>query len=302
MNMYLELKSRLAEQIAGNENYLHHLCVLFDLYVKNLDSLARGTMAEERPRLNLFVTGPTGTGKTESIKIAAQIMGLYLHRIDCTTLSAEGWNGTNLSDHLRNFMRDSAQDGKHFNGVGVILLDEFDKLCSKTCTAGGGRPTEDTQHNMLDLLDGFTCPDALVIAAGSFQSLRLADSKASHIGFHKRGANTKQIDWVKRMVDEGIIPELANRFTDWAETEKLSKKEIKSVILAKKNSAFKKYQEILQGFDLKHYEIDHLVDAVHASDQGLRILNMEIYRLINRHYHRMFCEPIEKAKKERSNF
>ena len=80
------------------------------------------------------------------------------------------------------------------------------------------------------------------------------------------------------------MPELANRFTDCTETTKLTKAQIREVIISKKDSFCTKYRAILPGFELKKAQITELTEKVYNSDNGMRILNTEIYRLISEHY------------------
>lgn len=300
--MYKLLKKRLSEKIEGNVELIHHLCVIFDMYIRKLDAITQGVGLDALPNFNLFVSGATGTGKTDSIMTAAHEVGLPILRINCTTLSPEGgWAGVSVRDLLTekgNALLKGSD--KHLPGVGVILLDEFDKLGNNLTCQGGGSYTGAVQYSLLDLLEGNLVDPlnkALVIAAGSFEGYRRAQQKEKGMGFVQETKKRTKEDWLQAMVDQGIIPELANRFTDFVESEKLTKKQVIRVLKTQKNSQKSKYNQLLQGFTLTSLELEEIADAVVASDQGFRVAHTYLYRLVSARY-KSFYKYIEETQEE----
>ena len=77
----------------------------------------------------IFLAGPTGSGKTYSLRIICELMGLPFRRIVLPQLTSSGYKGNNVQDVIFNEL--SALKAQH-NGVLptqlVLQLDEFDKI------------------------------------------------------------------------------------------------------------------------------------------------------------------------------
>ena len=77
---------------------------------------------ERRPSVSLFI-GPTGCGKTEIWRaLRREYSADNVHIIDASTLTAEGWRGSNkISSIFRSIRPDR-------RGRCILVLDEFDKV------------------------------------------------------------------------------------------------------------------------------------------------------------------------------
>lgn len=76
---------------------------------------------------SLLVVGPTGTGKTETFRIASKYLSIPFKEVNTVNLVPQGIVGTSLEDCLFSLIVQSGYDIKKASR-GIVVLDEFDKL------------------------------------------------------------------------------------------------------------------------------------------------------------------------------
>ncbi len=294
-----QISDYMTQYISGQSEIIDLLSFIGHLYTLKLYGLQHHIRLKSMPRVNALVTGPTGYGKSFSIRKFAESMEMVYYRIDCSTCSAEGWHGTNLSQLIKEFLKKSPY------GFGILHLDEIDKL-GHTGSKGHESATASKlqlQMALLDLLDGdygFLQSDdmsnkttqlnnvnnALVIMSGSFQSERNfeeSESKRRPIGFSssfdKPESNMKT--WREKLKNLGFIQELAGRILCTIELEKYNSEQIKSIVKDTKDSSYIKYLNLFGGkYSLTDTEIDDMVDRVKDSDFGLRELESIMFETV----------------------
>lgn len=178
------IKAHLKQFVQGQDKAIDLLAYIGNLYSLQLLALKHGIRKKSMPKLNCLLTAPTGCGKTFLVSKFAEALGLPYQKVDCSSVRAEGWHGTNLSEYIYRFLQQSPY------GFGVLHLDEMDKLAIT-----GGNNTEgklDLQMGLLDILDGdykhlydrwgksgtidlSSANNCLVIMSGSFQTIRNFD-------------------------------------------------------------------------------------------------------------------------------
>lgn len=179
---------------------------------------------ERRPSVSLFA-GPTGCGKTEIWRALRREYGTdNVHIIDASTLTAEGWRGSNkISSIFRSIRPD-------LRGRYILVLDEFDKILEPQYGASGTNYSDLIQNQLLRLCDHDTlffgagddnagalsvdCAGVSVVLLGAFARLR--ERKAhnqKHIGFGAAIAGDIQTDeiTVDDLIAYGMRAELAGR-------------------------------------------------------------------------------------------
>ena len=187
-------------------------------------------------------------------------------------------------------------------------MDEFDKLGlseGASASSSGADFGLDKQTGLLDLLDGSHSAPAgdrtpsrlnkdtsainncLVILTGSFQSFRDTQKSVKlPIGFNGDPDENKVIikSWRKELTKLGFIPELANRILSSAELDPYTKEDIRRILNNTDNNAYEKHTNIaLDGDDyvqLPQSKLDEIVEAVHASESGMRELESLLFEAI----------------------
>lgn len=281
--------------VSGQAEAKDKLASLGYLYQNKIQALYNGIKTDSVPRLNLFVTGPTGYGKTFILTQLANILNLPFIRIDCSTVTAEGWVGDSVSDLISTQLSPLCECT--IPGL-IIMLDEMDKVITPAVGNSGTDHSVLTQQSFLDLMEGKfvstgrdltpfkktvitdAVQKALVVCAGSFEQVRQADKAAkANIGF-TRIEKDKSIDlerWKESMVDAGMLPELAGRIVQVVELSKLTEDEILQ-IFEKDKSVYKQYQAILPGFNLSKEKKKEIAKKVIESRFGLRELESLIFK------------------------
>jgi ATP-dependent Clp protease ATP-binding subunit ClpX len=112
------------------------------------------------PKSNTLLIGPTGCGKTHLVELLfQQILRLPTVIIDITTYSETGYVGQDPSTILTRLLH-AADDNPLLASVGIVCLDEFDKIASgqnNAILAGAGTTKDVTglgvQRELLKMLE-----------------------------------------------------------------------------------------------------------------------------------------------------
>src|SRR4051794_9746015 len=168
------------------------------------------------PKSNTLLIGPTGCGKTHLVELLfQQILRLPTVIIDITTYSETGYVGQDPSTILTRLLH-AADDNPLLASVGIICLDEFDKIASgqnNAIFAGAGTTKDVTgmgvQRELLKMLEAsevvvplelthssygdhivMSTADIAFLAAGAFsgfQQVTRRRERADRIGFGRKG-------------------------------------------------------------------------------------------------------------------
>lgn len=284
-----EILDHMQQFVKGQNSILDLMSYVGHMYTVKLSALAMGYDRQDLPKLNALITGPTGFGKTFMIKKLAEALGLPYTRIDCSTVSAEGWKGMNLSSKIAEFCKASQF------GAGILHLDEFDKMGNNTGDSGD-QPRDhklSLQQNMLDLLDGEyshgeedgrtplkNVNNALVILSGSFQSARNTNKNKINIGFSTSNKEDLEVrkSWKEHLTDSGFMHEFASRIVCSAELERYDADQIKDIVLNGRQSGYTKYTRVLaHEAILTEEELDELVTKISESKNGMRDMDSLLF-------------------------
>jgi len=214
-----------------------------------LDGAKRETLL---PKTNALLAGPTGCGKTYLVELLfQQILRLPTVIIDITTYSETGYVGQDPSTILTRLLH-AADDNPLLASIGIVCLDEFDKIASgqnNAVFAGAGTTKDVTgmgvQRELLKMLESsevvvpleithstygdhlvMSTADISFLAAGAFSgfhSVARSRRAGDRIGFGRtpvrRGADGIAVSFTRDEVETvanfqafGFLPELLARF------------------------------------------------------------------------------------------
>ncbi len=222
------------------------------------------------PKANTLLVGPTGCGKTHLVELLfQQIMRLPTAIIDITTYSETGYVGQDPSTILTRLLQ-AADDNAMLAQVGIVCLDEFDKIASgqnSAVFAGAGTTKDVTglgvQRELLKMLEAaevvvplemshssysdsvvMSTADVAFVAAGAFSGLHNVLRRQrgmENIGFGREGAglarttmatgfSTSDVEQVASFQSYGFLPELMARFSRIVPFEALEHETLLSIL------------------------------------------------------------------------
>ncbi|MFC1451898.1 AAA family ATPase [Verrucomicrobiota bacterium] len=217
----------------------------------HLDMVSRSALP---PPANILCLGPTGCGKTFLMRTLFEDSLLIPTAIlDLTGYSETGYVGNDVSSIPTHLLL-KADGDVGIAQLGVVVLDEFDKLAED----GGGAATRVSRHgvqrSLLKLLDPgvveipsdlngyhyrqkkipFRTHDLLVVACGAFSALEAKGGVTGRIGFSEstcghvedRDAHLAASDFERY----GLLPELVGRFSRWVRFDALGKGQLERIL------------------------------------------------------------------------
>ena len=104
---------------------------------------------------NLLLLGPSGCGKTQLCRALAEIVDAAYVKADATKFSATGYVGRDVDDVIAQLV-DAAGEDREAAEVGVVHVDEIDKVCERPgglLGAAASVNTRDVQTSLLKLME-----------------------------------------------------------------------------------------------------------------------------------------------------
>ncbi len=106
----------------------------------------------EYQKQNILLLGPTGVGKTYLMKNLAKLIGVPFVKADATKFSETGYVGSDVEDLVRDLVK--AADGDvDLAEMGIIYIDEIDKIASETANGSKDVSGRGVQINLLKLME-----------------------------------------------------------------------------------------------------------------------------------------------------
>lgn len=274
-----ELEAYLKMRVIGQDKNIENLVtVISDNYKTNDPHLI------QRP----LVMGPSGVGKTETLKLLAEYLNIPFTKYSTPTLSGSGYVGKDIDDILKMVYQNSGRNIKKCE-ESLIFLDEFDKIANR------GLEVSDVavQNLLLNFLDGtvydvnLTNYDRVkidttfmnIVLGGAF--VDILKDKNRKLGFN----NDDSFDLTvtdKDIIDFGFIPEIVGRVSPKIMYNKLSNQDLKNILLKGKLSPILlKQQFYKEAYDVILQCTDDYVEGVleiaTSNDTGARELKQIVY-------------------------
>lgn len=308
-----KLKAMLDEYVVGQEHAKRIVSVGVYNHYKRVAS--QGMKKEqfdddlfdiEIEKSNMLMIGPTGCGKTYLVKTLAKLLDVPLAIADATSLTEAGYIGDDIESVVGKLLAAADNDVEKAE-IGIIYIDEIDKLAKKKDTHTRDINGESVQQGMLKLLEGadievpvgsnsknamvpletINTSNILFICGGAFPELdeiiKQRLRKQTSIGFNAelKDQFDKRKDILSLVKTEdikkyGFIPEFIGRLPIVYTMEGLTKEMLVNILKEPKNALIKQYKklfaldEVKLEFDDEALEL--IAEKAYEKDTGARAL------------------------------
>ena len=269
--------------------------------------VATNTMDDiEIEKSNMLMIGPTGCGKTYLVKTLARLLDVPLAITDATSLTEAGYIGDDIESVVSKLLAAADNDVERAE-MGIIFIDEIDKIAKKKETTSRDVSGESVQQGMLKLLEGaevevpvgansknamvplttVNTRNILFICGGAFPDLddiiKQRLMKKTSIGYEAdlKDKFNNDKDLIKKVTIEdlkkfGMIPEFLGRLPIIYTLDALDKDMYIKILKEPKNAILKQYQKLLalDEVDLEFDDgaLEAIAEKAMEKDTGARAL------------------------------
>ncbi len=269
-----KIKEKLDEYVIGQEQAKKAISVAVYNHYKRIVRQQENEDVEIE-KSNMLMIGPTGCGKTYLVKTLAKILDVPLAIADATSLTEAGYIGDDIESVVSKLLAAADNDVDRAE-VGIIFIDEIDKLARKRNTTTRDINGEAVQQGLLKVLEGsdvevpvgansknamvplttVNTKNILFICGGAFPELdeiiKQRLNTESSIGFKAdlKDKYDKQDVLEKVTVEDirnfGMIPEFIGRLPILFSLKELDRDMMVQVLKEPKNAILKQYQKLLE--------------------------------------------------------
>lgn len=285
-----KIKEQLDQYVVGQDQAKKIISVaVYNHYKRVCSALADDIEIEKS---NVLMIGPTGCGKTYLVKTLAKLLDVPLAIADATSLTEAGYIGDDIESVLSKLLA-AADDDVDRAEMGIVFIDEIDKIAKKKETNHRDVSGESVQQGLLKLLEGsevevpvgansknamvplttINTKNILFICGGAFPDLdkiikeRLSQKSSMGFGSDLKDKFDNDDKILNKVAVEdirtfGMIPEFLGRMPIICTMDKLDTDMLKSVLTQPKNAILKQYMKLLELDEVELIFDDSSIEAI----------------------------------------
>ena len=269
-----QIKAQLDKHVVGQEYAKKLISVaVYNHYKRVLTEPTDDGIEIEKS--NILMIGPTGSGKTYTVKMIAKMLDVPLAITDATSLTEAGYIGDDVESVLSKLLAAAGNDVERAE-KGIVFIVEIDKIAKKQETRSRDVSGEAVQQGLLKLLEGsvvevpvgsgsknamtpvarMDTTNILFICGGAFPDLekivtaRLTAQSSIGFGAELRDTYTNDPKLLTHVTTEdlrefGMIPEFLGRLPVLCPLDQLDQEMYVKILREPQNAIIKQYQKLL---------------------------------------------------------
>ncbi len=272
--------------------------------------IVRKEMNEKKKKDGILLTGPTGVGKTELMRLIAKYLDKPFHKIDSTQITVPGYTGKSIEEELWSLFVKCDGDLKKAEQA-IIYFDEIDKKGSNSKSDVSG---QGVLNALLKFIEGTTysacanmsmpmkkidisTKNMTVIFSGAYTDVYKNLKEKNEVGF---GSNISSKPVYREANDKDFIEygmmtgEFMGRVTV-IKLNDLDVDDLKRIILESDESAIKIQKKVFEDLGVKLTWTDGYTVAVaegaNIKESGARGLNKLIDDSTWKAFDEVYCNP-----------
>lgn len=266
---------------------------------------------------NILIIGPSGTGKTETIKQILNFLNLPYTIEDATKYTMEGYKGKSVSSMLEHLYKNSGKDVLKAQN-GVIVIDEIDKKTARSSSDKRDVSGVEVLNSLLKIIEGdkvevdmnvfLDTSNIIIIFLGAFSGIDKIREKRLNlnpIGFSQQEEKVTTLDrriLKQDLVQYGFPEEFVGRIGTIIEMNKLTVDDLALILRKSKLSVFRQYQKELKRMGITLSYNGKLFERIAEKSLSLDTGARELTNIVNYVFERIIYEVLLNPKKyQRSN-
>ena len=260
------------------------------------EHLAKCSQAKDVPyaKNNIFISGPTGCGKTYLCQCLARILKIPFVHADASQYTQTGYSGMNIGNILQP-LQALAKNKKL--PLSIVFIDEIDKL--REGSERWGVSSCNVQAELLRMIesqhfisedpfshktDEWDISQVLFVAGGAFENLHAKHGDKA-VGFTQGTVFCQKTLSADDYIGYGMLPEFIGRFAYFVQLHPLGKEDLRRILLNPHNGPISQYKKLLHTpAAIRPETVEEMVNQAYERRLGARGLQQQVGRLFQEEF------------------